>query len=103
MIGAFLIEYGAGQALFTKVELSREGVILSSPFRRIALSRSDVISATLWIRSPQEEMRPAWNQAAILRITMAGGRRMDVGMLGVRLLREIESRLVPIDTRGKSA
>ena len=91
--GMIVGEVALGQGLFSRVELTRDGVILSSPFRRATVARGDVANMTLWLRSPNEETKPLWNQAAVLHITLRNGRRIDLGTMGVRITRSIQSHL----------
>jgi len=91
--GMIVGEVALGQGLFTRVELTRDGVLLSSPFRRVTVARWDVANMTLWLRSPNEETKPPWNQSAVLHITLRNGRRIDLGTMGVRIVCAIQSHL----------
>src|SRR2546422_11047468 len=86
-ITGFFGEDAAGLALFTRVELSLNRVVLISPFKGLELARSDILSANRWLRSPSESEYPFWKQAAVLHLLTTDGRRISVGMLAVDLLR----------------
>jgi len=95
VIFAFIGEFAVGQGLFTRVELAGNAVVLISPFRRVKVVSAEVAAVDLWVRSADEDRKPFWSQAGVLRITLTNGQRMNVGMMEIALLRKIASRLSP--------
>ena len=88
---AIFFEGCVSVSLFTTIEIGRDSLRLISPLRRIVLVRSDLASYNLWMRSPDEEKRPLWNQAAILYLFLRNGRRIVLGGVGITPLRAIIS------------